>query len=118
MYKFQYGDGSGTSGYYVSDSMHFDTVVGNGMILNSSAEVLFGCSNTQTGDLTKSDRAVDGVLGLGQAELSVVSQLSSIGASPKVFSHCLKGTDKGGGILVLGEIVEPGIVYTPIVKGQ
>lgn len=42
MYKFQYGDGSGTSGYYVSDSMHFDTVVGNGMILNSSAKVLFG----------------------------------------------------------------------------
>ncbi|KAG0463521.1 hypothetical protein HPP92_019069 [Vanilla planifolia] len=28
------------------------------------------------------------------------------------------GSDNGGGILVLGEIVEPGIVYTPLVQSQ
>ncbi|XP_020589281.1 LOW QUALITY PROTEIN: aspartic proteinase-like protein 2 [Phalaenopsis equestris] len=117
-YSFQYGDGSGTSGYYVSDTLHFDIVTGNEQRLNSSATILFGCSNSQSGDLTKSDRAIDGIYGFGQHELSVISQLSSAGVAPKVFSHCLKGSDNGGGILVLGEIVEPGIVYTPLVQSK
>lgn len=71
-----------------------------------------------SGDLTKSDRAVDGIFGFGRQELSVISQLSSLGVAPKAFSHCLKGSDSGGGILVLGEIVESGIVYTPLVQSQ
>ena len=65
--------------------------------------------------LTKSKRAVDGIFGLGQQEMSVVSQLASQGVVPKVFSHCLRGDKAGGGILVLGEILEPpNIVYTPL----
>ncbi|TMW86098.1 hypothetical protein EJD97_021957 [Solanum chilense] len=43
--------------------------------------------------------------------IDVVSQLSSRGISGKVFSHCLNG----GGILVLGEIQNPSMVYTPLV---
>ncbi|TVU34909.1 hypothetical protein EJB05_16765 [Eragrostis curvula] len=117
-YTFTYGDGSGTSGYYVSDTMYFDTVTGNAQTANSSASIVFGCSNSQSGDLTKADRAVDGIFGFGQHPLSVISQLNSLGVSPKVFSHCLKGSDNGGGILVLGEIVEPGLVYTPLVPSQ
>ncbi|CAO2194879.1 unnamed protein product [Urochloa humidicola] len=117
-YTFTYGDGSGTSGYYVSDTMYFDTVMGNEQTANSSASIVFGCSNSQSGDLTKADRAVDGIFGFGQHQLSVISQLNSLGVSPKVFSHCLKGSDNGGGILVLGEIVEPGLVYTPLVPSQ
>ncbi|XP_065869109.1 aspartic proteinase 36-like [Euphorbia lathyris] len=117
-YTFQYGDGSGTSGYYVTDLLHLDTVSGGSVISNSSAPVVFGCSISQTGDLTKSDRAVDGIFGFGQQSMSVISQLSSQGITPNVFSHCLKGDDSGGGILVLGEIVEPNIVYTPLVPSQ
>ncbi|KAK3162109.1 hypothetical protein QOZ80_1BG0085620 [Eleusine coracana subsp. coracana] len=117
-YTFTYGDGSGTSGYYVSDTMYFDTVMGNEQTANSSTSIVFGCSNSQSGDLTKADRAVDGIFGFGQHQLSVISQLNSLGVSPKVFSHCLKGSDNGGGILVLGEIVEPGLVYTPLVPSQ
>ncbi|KAK2984120.1 hypothetical protein RJ640_006273 [Escallonia rubra] len=117
-YTFQYGDGSGTTGYYVSDLMHFDTIVGNSLTSNTSARVVFGCSTTQTGDLTKSDRAVDGIFGFGQQGLSVISQLSSQGISPNAFSHCLKGSSGGGGILVLGQIVQPNIVYTPLVPSQ
>lgn len=41
-YTFQYLDGSGTSGYYVSDLMHLDTVVGSSLVSNSSATVVFG----------------------------------------------------------------------------
>ncbi|OIT29549.1 PREDICTED: aspartic proteinase-like protein 2 isoform X1 [Nicotiana attenuata] len=117
-YTFQYGDGSGTSGYYVADFMHFNTIVGNSLTSNSSAPVVFGCSTSQTGDLTKPDRAIDGIFGFGQQGLSVIAQLSSQRVTPNVFSHCLKGSNGGGGILVLGQIVEPNLVYTPLVPSQ
>ncbi|KAE9619634.1 putative nepenthesin [Lupinus albus] len=117
-YSFQYGDGSATSGYYVSDAMYFDMIMGHSSPVNSSATIVFGCSTHQSGDLTKSDKAVDGIFGFGPGALSVVSQLSSRGIIPKVFSHCLKGDSNGGGILVLGEIVEPSIVYSPLVPSQ
>jgi len=41
-YNFQYGDGSGTSGYYVSDTLYFDMVTENDQVTNSSATILFG----------------------------------------------------------------------------
>lgn len=78
----------------------------------------YSCSTSQTGDLTKSDRAVDGIFGFGQQGLSVISQLSSIGVTPNAFSHCLKGGSQGGGTLVLGQVVEPNMVYTPLVPLQ
>ncbi|KAF9680202.1 hypothetical protein SADUNF_Sadunf06G0096700 [Salix dunnii] len=117
-YTFQYGDGSGTSGYYVSDTLYFDAILGESLTANSSALIVFGCSAYQSGDLTKTDKAVDGIFGFGQGELSVISQLSTRGITPRVFSHCLKGEGNGGGILVLGEILEPGIVYSPLVPSQ
>lgn len=76
------------------------------------------CSVAQTGDLTKTDRAVDGIFGFGQQAMSIVTQLSSQGIAPAAFSHCLRGDDNGGGILVLGSIVEPGIVYTSMVPSM
>ncbi|XAR64598.1 Nepenthesin [Bertholletia excelsa] len=117
-YAFQYGDGSGTSGFYVSDLLSFDTVMGPSLVVNSSAPIVFGCSTYQSGDLTGPERAIDGILGFGQQDISVISQLSSRGITPKVFSHCLKGEGNGGGILVLGEILDPRIVYSPLVPSQ
>ncbi|KAF5781298.1 putative nepenthesin [Helianthus annuus] len=115
-YKFKYGDGNGTSGYYVSDLMHFETIAEGSRELSSSADVVFG--TTQMGDLTKSDRAINGILGLGQNGLSIISQLSSQGAGPDAFSHCLIGSEDGGGILVIGQIVEANMVYTPLIQLQ
>lgn len=66
----------------------------------------------------KSDKFVDGIFGFGQHELSVISQLSAKGISPKVFSHCLRGDGNGGGKLVLGEILAPNMVYSPLVPSQ
>ncbi|XP_014512169.1 aspartic proteinase-like protein 2 isoform X1 [Vigna radiata var. radiata] len=119
-YSFKYGDGSGTAGYYVSDALYFNLIVGQTPLppVNSSATIVFGCSIYQSGDLTKTDKAVDGIFGFGPGALSVVSQLSSRGITPKVFSHCLKGDGDGGGILVLGEIKESSIVYSPLVPSQ
>ncbi|OWM82475.1 hypothetical protein CDL15_Pgr002050 [Punica granatum] len=117
-YSFQYGDLSGTSGYYVIDTLYFDIVLGQSLITNSSAPVVFGCSNYQSGDLTKSDKAIDGIFGFGPGDLSIIAQLYARGLTPKVFSHCLKGDANGGGIMVLGEILEPTIVYSPLVPSQ
>ncbi|XP_013637060.1 PREDICTED: aspartic proteinase-like protein 2 isoform X1 [Brassica oleracea var. oleracea] len=117
-YSFRYGDGSGTSGYYMSDTFYFDAVLGVSLVANSSAPIVFGCSTYQSGDLTKSDKAVDGIFGFGRGKLSVVSQLSSRGITPPVFSHCLKGDGSGGGVFVLGEILVPGMVYSPLVPSQ
>ncbi|KAJ9540512.1 hypothetical protein OSB04_027018 [Centaurea solstitialis] len=98
--------------------MHLNTLGADSGSLNSSATVVFGCSTTQTGDLTKSDRAVDGIFGFGQQGLSIIAQLSSQRIAPDSFSHCLVGSDSGGGILVIGQIVEPNMVYTPLVESQ
>lgn len=104
-YTFHYRDRSGTSGFYVTDSMYFDVILGESMIANSSAPIVFGCSIYQYGDLTRTTKALDGIFGFGQGQFSVISQLSSRGLTPKVFSHCLKGEENGGGILVLGRTI-------------
>jgi hypothetical protein len=39
------------------------------------------------------------------------------GIIPKVFCHDLKGNDSGS-ILILGEILEPSIVYSPLASSQ
>uniref|UniRef100_A0A3Q7EAG0 Peptidase A1 domain-containing protein n=1 Tax=Solanum lycopersicum TaxID=4081 RepID=A0A3Q7EAG0_SOLLC len=76
------------------------------------------CSTCQLGHLILTDGAVDGILGFGQQRLSIISQLSSHGISPKSFSHYLKGEGSGGGILVLGEILHPSMVYTPLAPSK
>ncbi|KAK2448878.1 aspartic proteinase [Trifolium repens] len=115
-YTLKYGDVNGTTtGYYVSDTIHFEGSTAS----NSSAPVVFGCSNMKSGDFTKSERALDGVFGFGHQKMSVISQLSAQGITPRVFSHCLRGDPiDGGGLLVLGAIVDPTIVYTPLVPSQ
>ncbi|CAI0392104.1 unnamed protein product [Linum tenue] len=80
--------------------------------------VLDSVCTYQSGTLGDSALAVDGIFGLGQGPLSPISQLASRGVIPPVFSHCLKGEGLGGGTFVLGEISEPGIVYTPMVPAQ
>lgn len=57
-------------------------------------------------------------MGFGKAAPSIMLQLSSQEVSPKAFSHCLTSSDDGGGILVLGEVVEQGFVFTPLVSSR
>ncbi|KAM0905829.1 hypothetical protein ACQ4PT_017126 [Festuca glaucescens] len=85
-YDLSYGDQTRAIGYYVSDIMHFDTITGNRTSANSSAPVVFGCTNS----LSNFMAATDGIL----------------------------GSEEGGGILVLGKIVAPDLVYTPLVPSQ
>jgi len=47
----------------------------------------------------------------------VISQLAAAGKVKKKFSHCLDN-QKGGGILAVGELVEPKLNTSPIVQKQ
>ena len=42
IYNVQYKDGSGTLGFYVTDKLYFDTILGQSWIANSSAPIVFG----------------------------------------------------------------------------
>lgn len=79
----------------------------------------FRCGFNQTGEsLTSSSRATDGIMGFGQAGLSVVAQLANQGLTTNEFAHCLQGDTGEGGIFVIGDVQQPGIVYTGIVQDQ
>ncbi|KAK6945451.1 Xylanase inhibitor, C-terminal [Dillenia turbinata] len=117
-YRLEYEDGSRTLGYYVYDRFAFNTIFKNSLTGSSFASILFGCSTHQDGELTFAKAAVDGILAFGPQDLSIVSQLSSQGIAPKAFSHCFRGDGVGGGILVLGQILEPSIIYTPLDLSQ
>ncbi|XP_019452719.1 PREDICTED: aspartic proteinase-like protein 2 [Lupinus angustifolius] len=114
----QYEDGGGTSGYIVSDLMYVSNMSKGPMALNLYGSLVFGCSNMRTGRLTLYERALDGILGFGKQDTSVISQLYSQGKAPRVFSHCLKGDTSGGGMLILGEVVEPNMTYSPLIPKQ
>ncbi|KAM1406043.1 hypothetical protein ACFX15_000720 [Malus domestica] len=48
----------------------------------------------------------------------IISQLSSRGLAPNIFSHCLRKDGNGGGVLALGEIIDPRMVYNPLVPAM
>uniref|UniRef100_A0ACD5WCW2 Uncharacterized protein n=1 Tax=Avena sativa TaxID=4498 RepID=A0ACD5WCW2_AVESA len=115
-YEVAYAEAS-TSGYYVSDTIYFDTMMPKeneqAGSSSASASVLFGCSNSRSRNLQ-----TDGIVGFGKSAPSVILQQNSQGVSPKAFSHCLTSSDDGGGIVVLGKVVKPGLVFTPLVQSQ
>ncbi|KAH9607709.1 hypothetical protein KSS87_010972, partial [Heliosperma pusillum] len=114
-YEVTYGDGSTTSGYFVEDTFHFDQVSGGGQqaaIGNSS--VVFGCGAKQSGQLSSNDEALDGIIGFGQANSSVLSQLAAAGKVQKSFSHCLDN-EHGGGIFAIGQLIEPNLKTIPLI---
>ena len=72
------------------------------------------CGAQQGGDLGSSNQALDGILGFGQANTSMLSQLAAAGKVKKIFAHCLD-TIKGGGIFAIGNVVQPKVKTTPLV---
>ncbi|XP_019439879.1 PREDICTED: aspartic proteinase-like protein 2 [Lupinus angustifolius] len=115
LYSIAYGDGSETTGYYVKDYLTFNRVDGNLHTAPQNSSIVFGCGAVQSGTLgSSSEQAVDGILGFGQANSSVLSQLAASGKVKKVFSHCLDNI-RGGGIFAIGEVVEPKVKTTPLV---
>lgn len=76
------------------------------------------CGARQSGDLGSSnEEALDGILGFGKSNASIISQLASSGKVKKMFAHCLDGTN-GGGIFAIGRVVQPKVNMTPLVPNQ
>lgn len=116
-YTVTYGDGSSSVGYFVKDFLKFDRVAGNFVTASANTSVTFGCGAKQSGDLGSSNEALDGLLGFGQANTSIISQLASSGKVKKMFAHCLDGVH-GGGIFAIGQVVQPKVNTTPLVPNQ
>ncbi|XP_038690226.1 aspartic proteinase 39-like isoform X2 [Tripterygium wilfordii] len=113
-----YGDGSSTAGYFVKDVVQYDKVSGDLQTTSSNGSVMFGCGYSQSGDLDSSNEdALDGILGFGKSNSSMISQLASTGKVKKMFAHCLDGTN-GGGIFAIGHVVQPVVNMTPLVPNQ
>ncbi|XP_038985917.1 aspartic proteinase 39-like isoform X2 [Phoenix dactylifera] len=117
MYKVVYGDGSSSTGYFVTDYIQYDGVSGDHQTEPINATVTFGCGAQQSGDLGPSSETIDGILGFGQGNSSMISQLASSGKIRKIFAHCLDSSD-GSGIFAVGDVVQPKVSTTPLVPNQ
>ncbi|KAL7207060.1 hypothetical protein ACSBR2_019703 [Camellia fascicularis] len=116
-YGVTYGDGSSSVGYFVKDNIQLDRASGNLQTTPMNGSAVFGCGAKQSGQLGSSSQALDGILGFGQANSSMLSQLASVGKVKKMFAHCLDGTN-GGGIFAIGQLEEPKLNSTPLVPNQ
>ncbi|XP_044483370.1 aspartic proteinase 36-like [Mangifera indica] len=117
-YSVTYGDGSATTGAFVKDVVSLQQASGNFKTSSLNASIIFGCGARQTGDLgSSSEAAVDGILGFGQANSSLFSQLAAAGKVRKEFAHCLDVV-KGGGIFAIGDVVQPVVKTTPLVPNM
>lgn len=60
---------------------------------------------------------VDGVLGLANAQSSILSQLEDVGVTRNVFGHCF--SSKGGGYLFFGDNHLPSdVVWVPMSRNS
>lgn len=76
------------------------------------------CASKQSGDLAGSSKsAVDGIIGFGSLNSSLISQLAASGTVKKKFAHCLDGV-KGGGIFAIGQVVEPHVNSVPLLSNK
>ncbi|GLT85082.1 hypothetical protein SLE2022_032840 [Rubroshorea leprosula] len=118
LYLEIYEDGSSTAGYFVTDVVQYDRVSGDLQTTSGNGSVIFGCGARQSGNLDSSnEEALDGILGFGKSNSSVISQLAASGEMKKMFAHCLDGL-KGAGIFAIGHVVQPIVNMTPLVPNQ
>ncbi|XP_010415062.1 PREDICTED: aspartic proteinase-like protein 2 [Camelina sativa] len=116
-YHIVYADESTSDGNFIRDKLTLEQVTGDLKTGPLGQDVVFGCGSDQSGQLGNSDSAVDGVMGFGQSNTSILSQLAASGDAKRVFSHCLDNV-KGGGIFAVGVVDSPKVKTTPMVPNQ
>ena len=99
-------------GDLVRDKMYFGGDIAPST--NGTLDVVFGCTNTESG--TIHDQEADGLIGLGNNQFaSIPNQLTDTHGLPRVFSLCF-GSFEGGGALSFGRLPAtphaPQLVYT------
>ncbi|KAK9075136.1 hypothetical protein SSX86_003456 [Deinandra increscens subsp. villosa] len=110
-YVVRYGDGSSTTGYFVRDDVQLERISGDLQTSDMKGSIMFGCGARQSGGLGESQQALDGILGFGESNSSLISQLAASKKVKKMFSHCLSSSK--GGIFAIGEVVDPEVNSTP-----
>ncbi|TYI16635.1 hypothetical protein ES332_A08G268300v1 [Gossypium tomentosum] len=116
-YYVTYGDGTSNGGYFVKDTIELQQVTGNLQTSPTNGSIVFGCGSKRAGHTTTSSESVDGIIGFGQANSSMISQLAQNGVVKNKFAHCLDNVD-GGGIFAIGEVVGPQMNKTKMIAGQ
>uniref|UniRef100_A0A5B6ZGC5 Aspartic proteinase Asp1 n=1 Tax=Davidia involucrata TaxID=16924 RepID=A0A5B6ZGC5_DAVIN len=113
-YEVKYADHGSSLGVLVKDS--FPLRFTNGSV--GHPHLVFGCGYHQEVPDSIHPPYTDGVLGLGNGKLSIVSQLHDLGLTRNVVGHCL--SRKGGGFLFVGDDLVPssGIVWTPMLHNS
>ncbi|BDA43922.1 Aspartic proteinase Asp1 [Coccomyxa sp. Obi] len=91
-YQRTYAEQSSSAGLLVSDQLQ---------LRDGGVEVVFGCETKETGEIYNQE--ADGILGLGNSEVSLVNQLAGSGVIDDVFALCF-GSVEGDGALMLGDV--------------
>ncbi|CAM0906563.1 unnamed protein product [Alopecurus aequalis] len=105
-YERQYAEMSSSSGVLGEDIVSFGTESEL-----KPQRAVFGCENSETGDLFS--QHADGIMGLGRGQLSIMDQLVDKGVIGDSFSMCYGGMDIGGGAMVLGAMpVPPDMIFS------
>ncbi|PIA47473.1 hypothetical protein AQUCO_01400250v1 [Aquilegia coerulea] len=112
-YEVEYADQALSLGVLVRDA--FPLRFTNGSIV--IPRLGFGCGYDQHVPNPTASKT-DGVLGLGNGDSSIVSQLRKLGLTRNVIGHCISG--RGGGFLFFGDALVPssGVVWTPMSRSS
>lgn len=112
-YEVEYADQALSVGVLVKDV--FPLRLTNGSIL--APRLVFGCGYDQQTPHPSTSKT-DGVLGLGNGESSIVSQLRKLGLTKNVIGHCIGG--RGAGYLFIGDSLVPssGVVWAPMSQSR
>ncbi|XP_042509346.1 aspartic proteinase Asp1-like [Macadamia integrifolia] len=112
-YSITYADQSSSHGVLVRG--FFSLTFTDGSV--HTPRLAFGCDYDQQSPSMGSVRPTDGILGLSNGGVSIISQLKIQGLTKNVIGHCLSGLGGGpGGYLFFGDDLVPssGVVWTPL----
>jgi hypothetical protein len=122
-YELTYMDGSETVGLISTETFTFDDHPGGCIGCRDIPQlqvsnVTFGCSMATTGDFPG-----DGLVGLGDGNVSLVNQLGAGTSIGRRFSYCLVSLSvNASSVLNFGgrsaTVIEPGAVTTPLVPSR
>ncbi|KAA0055449.1 aspartic proteinase Asp1 [Cucumis melo var. makuwa] len=106
-YEIEYADHGSSLGVLVND--HVPLKLTNGSL--ATPRIAFGCGYEHKYSVPDSPPPTAGVLGLGNGEVSFISQLSNMGVVRNVVGHCLS---EEGGFLFFGDELVPssGVTWT------
>ncbi|KAK9808090.1 hypothetical protein WJX73_004596 [Symbiochloris irregularis] len=105
-YQRNYAEQSSSTGILMLDDLELG---------ESSVPLVFGCETSESGEIFNQE--ADGILGLGNSEISLVNQLAGNKDIEDVFSLCF-GSVEGDGALLLGDVdLDPwgiNLTHTPL----